>query len=238
VSEDRITLDVDERGADQLGSANVRRLRAQGLVPGVLYGKVNKPIVVGERELRTALTGPSGLNAIVDVIVNGQKTPHHAILKDYQQHPIKGTIVHVDFHEVRLDQPIQTTVPLHLVGEAAGTKMGGVLTQVARELNVEALPTEVPEHIDVDVSTLEIGDTLRLAGVPTLAGVTFLDDLDETVVANVAAPRSEEELEALEAPAEGEELAEGEEPLAEDEEPEGEEGDEDTDASEPSDAAE
>jgi large subunit ribosomal protein L25 len=225
VSGDRITLEVGERGRDQLGSANVRRLRKQGLVPGVLYGKVNRAIVVGERELRVALTGPSGLNAIVDVVIAGQATPHHAILKDYQQHPIRGTITHVDFHEVRLDQPIQTTVPVALVGESEGVKMGGVLTQVARELNVAALPTDVPEHIDVDVSGLQIGDTLRLSGIPTVVGVTFLDDLEETVIANVAAPRSEEELEALEAPAEGEEAVaaaepvEGEEPAAEAAEP-------------------
>lgn len=220
VSGDRITLEVDERGADQLGSPNVRRLRQQGLVPGVLYGKVNKAIVVAERDLRTALTGPSGLNAIVDVVISGQTTPHHAILKDFQRHPIRGTITHVDFHEVRLDQPIQTTVPVQLVGESEGVKMGGVLTQVARELNVEALPTEVPEHIDVDVSVLEIGSTLRLSDVPSVAGVTFLDDPDETVIANVAAPRTEEELEALEAPAE---VEEGEEPVEGAEEAEGEE---------------
>jgi large subunit ribosomal protein L25 len=238
VSGDRITLEVAERGPSQLGSPNVRRLRKQGLVPGVLYGKVNKPIVVAERDLRTALTGPSGLNAIVDVVIAGQTTPHHAILKDFQQHPIKGTIVHVDFHEVRLDQPIQTTVPVHLVGESVGVGVGGVLTQVARELHVSALPAEVPEHIDVDVSALEIGDTLRLAEIPPRAGLTFLDDPEETVIANVAAPRSEEELEALETPAE-EELAEGEEPVAEGEEGEGEESDEAAESTEPpADAAE
>ena len=106
MSSDRVTLEVSERGADQVGSRRVRRLRKEGLVPGVLYGKGHaRAIVVRERELRTALTGPSGLHAIVDVVIEGQTTPHHAVLKDFQRHPIRGTLTHVDFHEVRLDRP-------------------------------------------------------------------------------------------------------------------------------------
>ena len=88
------------------------------------------------------------------------------MLKDYQQHPIRGTITHVDFHEVRLDQPIQATVAVQLIGEAPGSKVGGVVQQVARELHVEALPSAIPEHIEVDISSLELGDTLRLQDVP------------------------------------------------------------------------
>lgn len=189
VSGDRITLEVKERGADQLGTRNVKRLRRQGMIPGVLYGKANKAFVVGERELRIALTGPSGLHGIVDVVIEGQKTPHHAVLKDYQQHPVRGTITHVDFHEVRLDQPIQATVVVQLVGEAPGAKVGGVVQQVARELRVEALPSAIPEHIEVDLSTLELGESLRLQDVAPIAGVTFLDDAAETVIANCSSPR-------------------------------------------------
>ncbi len=188
MSGDRITLEVQERGADQLGTRNVKRLRRQGLIPGVLYGKANKAFVVGERELRVALTGPSGLHAIVDVVIEGAKTPHHAVLKDYQQHPVRGTITHVDFHEVRLDQPIQATVAVQLVGDAPGAKVGGVVQQVARELHVEALPSNVPEHIEVEIGTLELGDTLRLQDVAVVEGVTFLDD-PETVIANCSSPR-------------------------------------------------
>jgi len=188
VSGDRITLEVKERGADQLGTRNVKRLRRQGLIPGVLYGKATKAFVVGERELRIALTGPSGLNGIVDVVIEGQKTPHHAVLKDYQQHPVRGTITHVDFHEVRLDQPIQATVLVHLVGEAPGAKIGGVIQQVARELNVEALPSDVPEYVEVDVGQLNVGESLRLEEVAPVKGVTFLDPA-ETVIANCSMPR-------------------------------------------------
>jgi large subunit ribosomal protein L25 len=202
VSEDRITLEVRERGPDELGSRNVRRLRKQGLVPGVLYGKGHaRAFIVGERDLRAALTGPSGLHGIVDVMIEGQKSPHHAVLKEYQQHPIRGTVTHVDFHEVRLDQPIQATVVVHLVGEAPGSKMGGVIQTVTREVRVEALPSVIPEHIEVDLGGLEVGDILRLEDVPAIEGVTYLDDPHETVIATCSAPRGLSEAEEAEAAA-------------------------------------
>jgi large subunit ribosomal protein L25 len=221
VSEDRITLEVRERGADQLGTRNVKRLRREGLIPGVLYGRANKAFVVNERELRVALTGPSGLHAIVDVVIEGQKTPHHAVLKDYQQHPLRGTITHVDFHEVRLDRPIQATVIAQLIGESPGAKVGGVVQQVAREFRVEALPSAIPEHIEVDVSALELGDTLRLQDVPEIEGVTFLDPPD-TVVANCSSPRGLTEAEeaadeALAAEAAAESAAEADDAAADEE---------------------
>ena len=214
MSSDRVTLEVSERGADQVGSRNVRRLRKDGLVPGVLYGKGStRAIVVKERELRNALTGPSGLHAIVDVVVEGQTTPHHAVLKDYQRHPIRGTLTHVDFHEVRLDRPIQATVSVLLLGESPGAKQGGVVQQVTRELRVEALPSAIPEHIEADISSLEVGETVRVADLAAIEGVTYLDD-PETVLANCSIPRGITELEEAEA-AEGEEAAEEGEAAAE-----------------------
>lgn len=212
MSTDRITLEVVERGPDQLGSRNARRLRRQGLVPGVLYGKGHaRPIVVGEHQLRAALTGPSGVHAIVDVVIEGQKTPHHAVLKEYQQHPLRGTVTHIDFHEVRLDQAIQATVSVQLVGEAPGSKLGGVVQQVTREIRVEALPTRIPEHLVADLSPLDVGGILRLEDVGAIEGVTFLDDPHETVLATCSLPRgiSTEEEEELAEEAEGE-AAEGE----------------------------
>jgi large subunit ribosomal protein L25 len=210
MSSDRVTLRVTERAADQVGSRRVRRLRREGLVPGVLYGKGHaRAILVGERELRSALTGSSGLHAIVDVVVEGQKTPHHAVLKEFQRHPIRGTLTHVDFHEVRLDRTIQATVNVQLIGESPGAKQGGVIQQVSRELRVEALPTAVPEHIEADISSLEVGGTLRLEDLPAIEGVTYLDDV-QTVLATCTMPRGISELEEEEA-AEGEdEAAEGE----------------------------
>jgi len=208
MSSERVTLQVVEREADQVGSRRVRRLRREGMIPGVLYGKGHaRPIVVGERELRAALTGPSGLHAILDVVIEGQKTPHHAVLKQYQQHPIRGTLTHVDFHEVRLDQAIQATVNIQLVGESPGAKQGGVVQQVTREIRVEALPTAIPEHIEVDMAPLEVGEILRVVDLPAFEGVTYLDD-PETVLANCSMPRGIAELEEAEA-AEGEEGEEG-----------------------------
>jgi large subunit ribosomal protein L25 len=222
VAGERVKIEVQER--DLRGSAASRRLRRQGLIPGVLYGRGKSPhaICVGERDLRRALTGPAGLHAILDVVLEGQKTTHPSILKDYQQDVLTGRLAHIDLQEVRLDQPIQAQVVIELVGESEGTKEGGVLSQVSREINVEALPLEVPERIEVDISSMEMGDTMRLADIATIEGVTFLDDPDETVLATVTVPTREVEPEPTEEElaelAEGEELPEGEEA------PEGAEG--------------
>ena len=213
MSSDRVTLEVSERGVEQLGSRRVRRLRKEGLVPGVLYGKGHaRAIVVNERSLRTALTGASGLHAIVDVVIEGQTTPHHAVLKDFQRHPIRGTLTHVDFHEVRLDRPIQATVSLELVGESPGSKQGGIVQLVNRELQLEALPTGIPEHVELDISGLEVGVTLRIEDLDPIEGVTFLDD-PQLVLATCTVPRGLTELEEEAAEGEGEgeeaEAAEG-----------------------------
>jgi len=214
---ERIKLTVKER--ESRGSADSRRLRKQGFIPGVLYGKGkgSYAICVPERELRRVLTGAGGLHAILDVVLEGQATTHASILKDYQQDPIRGHISHIDLQEVRLDQPIQASVTVQLIGEPVGVKEGGVLSQVQREINVEALPMEIPEHLDLDVTGMAIGDTLRLADLAPVEGVTYLDDPEETVLASVGLPAREIEPEPEE-PAEGEELAEGEEA------PEGAEG--------------
>ncbi|HVR13262.1 MAG TPA: 50S ribosomal protein L25 [Gaiellaceae bacterium] len=219
-SGDRLKLEVRER--EDLGSRRTRRLRSRGLIPGVLYGKGHaRAIVVPERELRAAMTGPSGLHAILDVVLEGQKTVHPSILAEYQQDPIRGTISHIDLREVRLDQPIHATVVVQLVGESVGVKSGGMLSLVTREVHLEALPADVPEHIEVDVTPLEVGDVLRLADIPTIANVTLLDDPQETVIATVSVPRGFAELEeaeaaeAEEAEAEAEAAAEATEPADE-----------------------
>jgi large subunit ribosomal protein L25 len=228
---ERVKLEVRAREAH--GSAEVRRLRKQGFVPGVIYGGGKDPaaICVDERVLRKALTGKGGLHAILDVVVEGDGSadPRPAILKDYQQDVLTGRVSHIDLHQVRLDRPIQAAVVVQLVGESAGAKEGGVLSQVSREINVEALPMEIPEHVDADVTPMQIGDTLRLADLPAIDGVTFLDDPEETVLATVTAPSVFEEPEPEE-PEEGE-LVEGEEaPVAEGEEGPAAEGEAETPA--------
>jgi large subunit ribosomal protein L25 len=200
---ERIKLEVKPR--EHLGSRESRRLRREGLVPGVLYGTGTEPrsISIPERQLRKALTGTGGLNAILDVVLDGGSA-QPSILKEYQHDPLRGKVIHVDLLEVRLDVAITATVSIHLVGaeDSPGVREGGALSQVAREVNVEALPMEVPEHIDLDVSSMEMGDTLRVSDVTAPDGVTLVDDPD-TVVATLTMPtRVEEPEEAL---AEGEE---------------------------------
>jgi large subunit ribosomal protein L25 len=216
---ERVKLQVQAR--ESRGSAASRRLRAQGFIPGVLYGNGDnaEAFSIEERELRRALSGESGLHAILDVVLEGQQKAHHAVLKDYQLDPVRPRLLHIDLHEVRLDQAIQTQVVVELVGESAGQKEGGVLSQIHREVRVEALPMEVPDHLELDVSAMVIGDSLRLSDLRVPEGVKFLDD-PETVLATVSPPTKIEEPEPEEVEGEeGEEGIEGEVP--EGEEPEG-----------------
>ena len=210
-------------GRSHTGSREARRLRAQGFIPGVLYGH-GEPvaITIAERELRRALTGAAGLHSILDVEIDGAGSTHASILKDYQVDAVRGGLTHVDLQEVRLDQPITASVTVHLLGgdEAPGVREGGVLAQPLRELGVEALPLEVPEHFDLDVSQLSIGDVLRVSDIQAPDGVKVLDD-PEAVVATVGAPSRIVEVE--EVVAEGE-AAEGEAPEGEAAEPEAEAG--------------
>ena len=208
----RVKLVVQRR--EELGSRESRRLRKRGVIPGVLYGR-NDPVAISvpSRELRRVLTGRSGLHAILDVVVEGDGADgatHPSILKAHQEDPVRGGLIHVDLHEVRLDRPIQSQVTVTLIGEAAGSKEGGVLSQVAREVTVEALPTEMPEHLDLDVSEMRIGDTLRVADIVGVEDATILDD-PETVIATVTVPtRVEEPEEVAEEEEEGEGVPEGE----------------------------
>jgi large subunit ribosomal protein L25 len=211
---ERTKLIVAQR--EKLGSAESRRLRKEGLVPGVLYGN-GEPISISiaERELRRALTGASGLHSILDVEIDGKGQTHASILKEYQVDPVRGGVTHVDLQEVRLDRAINASVTVELVGgdDAPGVREGGVLSQPLREVTVEALPLEVPERIELDVSGMELGDTLRISDLTAPEGVMLLDD-PELVMATVTAPTKVVEPEPTE-----EELAEGEEgELAEGEE--------------------
>ena len=122
-------------------------------------------------------------------MIEGRCAPHHAILKDYQQHPVKGNVTHVDFHEVRLDQPIQTTVTVQLIGDSIGVRAGGQIQHVGYDMRIEALPTNVPEHVGADVSPLDIGDVLRIEDLAPIDGVTFLDDPQTVLATCITAAR-------------------------------------------------
>jgi large subunit ribosomal protein L25 len=191
-------LNVNSR--DAAGSRAVRRLRRSGRVPGVLYGGGEEPVGfdADERELRHALAG-SG--AVLDLSVDGKK-PTPVVLKEAQRHPVRGETVHVDLLRVNLNEAIHAVVPLELTGvdDAPGVKEGGVLEQITRELNVEALPTAIPESIVHDVTDMQIGETILLGALVAPEGVTLLDDLEETVLATLSPPRlqseADEEIEA------------------------------------------
>jgi large subunit ribosomal protein L25 len=206
---ERVKLEVQAR--ESRGSSESRRLRADGLVPGVLYGNGGnaQPFCIEERELRKALTGDHGLHAILDVVLEGQQKAHHAVLKEYQLDPTRARLLHIDLQEVRLDQAIQTQVVVELLGDSEGVKEGGVLSQIQREVNVEALPMEVPDRLELDVSRMVIGDALRLSDLRVPEGVKLLDDPD-TVLATVTPPTKIEEPEVVEEELEEGELPEGE----------------------------
>jgi large subunit ribosomal protein L25 len=215
----RPTLTVDERS--ERGSRSARRLRREGLVPGVVYGGGDGDCTsfkVDSRALRQVLVDGS---ALIDLQVGGRTRP--VIVKDQQLHPVRGEVVHIDLLEVRLDEKIQTTVALHVEGieESPGVKEGGVLEQVTHQLNIEALPTAIPEYVAVDVSGMEIAATMNLSEVAAPEGVTFLDDPEETVIATVVVPTEveepeiEEETELVGEGVEGEEAPEAEEGAAE-----------------------
>jgi large subunit ribosomal protein L25 len=205
------TTKLDVRSRDAAGSRAARRLRRSGRVPGVLYGGGGESLGfdADSRELRLALAA-SG--AVLDLSVDGAKaTP--VVLKEAQRHPVRGETTHVDLLRVRLDEAINAVVPLELTGveEAPGVKEGGVLEQIAREVNVEALPTEIPESIVHDVGEMAIGDTILLSAVAIPQALTLLDDAEETVVATLSPPKLQAEA-AEEIEAETELVGEGEAP--------------------------
>lgn len=179
-------------------SRATRRLRREGRVPGVLYGLGDDPLAfsVDGRELRQALHS-SG--AVIELENAGGGSATAAVLKDAQRHPVRGEVMHIDLLRVDLTQPIQTPIPLHLVGldDSPGHRDGGVLEQITREVTVEALPNEIPEFLELDISSMAVNDTFTLAQLVPPAGVTIIDDA-ESVVANLSPPRLDTELDELE----------------------------------------
>jgi large subunit ribosomal protein L25 len=224
MAQGRETLKAAPRA--EYGSRSSRRLRRDGLVPGVVYsgGSEARSFQAGEREIRAVLAGGQ---ALFDLEVEGSSAVP-VVVKEQQLHPVRGSLQHIDLQEVKLDEEIQADVAIELEGAevAPGVKEGGVLEHVTREVTVEALPTEIPERIIADVSAMEINDTLQLSAVAIPSGVKLAaDDPDEVTIATLSPPRVEEEPEpAVEEVAElvGEE---GEAPAEEEGEPAEGEGD-------------
>ena len=187
----RSTLKVAPR--QEFGSRTSRRLRRDGLVPGVVYsgGADSRPFHVAEREGRSLSAEGA---ALFDLEIEGAKAVP-VVVKEQQLHPVRGTLQHIDLQEVNLKEAIQAEVALELEGAdtAPGVKGGGVLEHVTREITVEALPTDIPDRIVVDVSTMEINDTLALDAVAAPEGVTFVaDEPEEVTIVTLSPPRVEE----------------------------------------------
>jgi large subunit ribosomal protein L25 len=225
MADDRATLKAQPR--TEFGSRESRRLRREGLVPGVVYGSGSeaRPFQAGERDLRNVLVHGG---ALIDVEIEGSKAVP-VVIKEQQRHWVRGHLMHIDLQEVDLLEEIQADVAIELIGseESPGVTEGGVLEHVTHEITITALPTAIPESIPADVSGMVIGDTLQLSALIAPEGVEFFlgedQDADEITIATLSPPRVEEEPEPeLEEEAElvgeegevpeGEEAAEGEAP--------------------------
>jgi large subunit ribosomal protein L25 len=187
----RSTLNVAPRA--DFGSRTSRRLRREGLVPGVVYGGGSeaRPFQVAERDVRSVLAEGA---ALFDLQIEGSKEVP-VVIKEQQRHPTRGTLQHLDLQEVKLDEAIQADVAIELEGieDAPGVRASGVLEHVTREITVEALPTAIPDRIVVDVSAMEINDTLQLSAVTAPDGVTFMaDEPEEVTIVTLSPPRVEE----------------------------------------------
>ena len=179
-----VTLTAHAR--TEFGNGPTRRLRRTGLVPGIVYqpGGPSLPLALPDRDLRRALQ--EGRTGVIDLAVSGERT-RPVLVKDWQLHPVRGDVLHVDFQEVDLTQEIEAPIPLVLVGSAVGVREGGVLDQPLREVIVSALPDALPDHLEVDVSELAVGDSVSVGQMAAPAGVTIVTDA-ETTIASVVAP--------------------------------------------------
>jgi large subunit ribosomal protein L25 len=200
------TITVNAKTRSEFGSGASKRIRRSGLVPAVVYGgsRETVPVTLDPKEIFRLLRSESGRNTILNLKVEGGDTDN-AILKDWQVDPVKETILHADFQRVAMDQVLKVTVPIVIRGEAIGIKTeGGLLDVVVREIEVECLPADIPEHFECDVSELHMHESLRVRNLPVLERVEILEDGDRVVVHVV--PLREEEEEAATVPAEGEDV--------------------------------
>src|SRR5438094_398699 len=190
MANDVSTLTAQKR--EQAGKGPSHRLRAKGLIPAVCYGPYDKPlhVAVDPEAIKKALATPHKFNTVIKLQIDGdQKT---VLLKDYEKDPVDGHLLHADFLEVRMDKDVLVNVPVILTGKPEGVTAGGILQQVARTLPVLCKPTDIPEKIEIDVSHLQIAESMHIDEVKTPAGVKFKARADQ-VIAVVNVPEKEEE---------------------------------------------
>lgn len=201
-------LEVEKR--DQAGKGVARQLRRQGKIPGVLYGGGKSEFVAMDHKIaRSLVISQVGHTGLLTVRISGAQE-RIAVLQDHQIDPITGAILHVDLFEVSMKKAIRVKVPVTVIGEVPlGVKEGGILHQVLRELHIECLPAQIPDHIEIDASGFGIGDGVHVKEVAVPAGIKILDD-EDLMVAHVATKMSEAKLESLLA----REAAEGVSPVA------------------------
>src|SRR5438309_389 len=188
---------------NNVGRSGVRKLRARGIIPAVIYGgKVKpQPLQVAARDINAIMSHASGENVLVDLEITGEKSNRAALVQEVQHSPVRGEIVHVDFHAISMDETIQAEIPLEAIGTPVGVKtFGGLLEQSLRSLAIECLPRDLPDRITVDVSQLNIGDSIHVREIQLPSGVTPKVQVDLTAF-SVVAPVVEEEPVAAEAEA-------------------------------------
>lgn len=191
----RITLLVEKRS--QTGKGPARRLRAMGKAPAVFYGKNSEPIKlsVDIHEFGKAME-QGGRNTLFDlqVLENGGTVNHVAVLKERQTRPLDGSLVHLDFLEVFMDEPIQVNVAVEFHGKSIGVEKGGIFQAVAKELQLSCLPRDIPSSVEVDISALDVGQSLHINQITLPEGVTSVHE-DDFVLATVVSPKKAEEVE-------------------------------------------
>ncbi|UVT15293.1 MAG: 50S ribosomal protein L25 [Nitrospira sp.] len=185
---------------EQAGKGAARSMRRSGKIPAVLYGQGECLLLtVNPDELIKILKSHAGSTALISLTVNGAKSKPNrtALLRDFQVDPVSGAVLHADLFEISMSKPIRVKVPIKVIGGVpAGVKEGGVLHHNMREVHVECLPAALPDHVEIDASSLTIGSGIHLKDLGAREGVRFLDDPDQMVV-SVAAPMSDAKLEAL-----------------------------------------
>ena len=198
---EEITLGVETR--DERGKGASRRLRRTGKVPGIFYGPKSTamPIAVDRKDFAAHVANLEGSHLIRFESSVADLQKRVALVREVQHHPVNGGILHVDFYEVDLTQRLKVTVPLHFVGKAKGVADGGILQPIVREMEVECLPTDIPQYIEIDVTSLAIHDAVHLADVPMPPNVTAVVETNEAVVSVL--PPTVEEVKAAEGAAEG-----------------------------------
>ncbi|MDR7390702.1 MAG: 50S ribosomal protein L25 [Armatimonadota bacterium] len=209
----RLTLEVDARG--ERGKSAVRKLRRAGRVPGVLYGRGIEPLAISvdARAVEAALQRLAGANVLLDVLVreDGHVRTELAMLQDVQRDVLTRRILHVDLHRVSLTEKVYTRLPVRLKGEPPGVREGGILEFLRHEVEVTGLPTDLPDHLELDVSRLALGDSLHVRDLKVPPGVTVLTPPEETLVTVLAPAVAPEEAPAAaeEVPAQPEVVGKG-----------------------------